>query len=326
MCVAPAGYFIYLNWIPSYFYKVIVVTLHRCATRVQYWLPFFGAAEIHTNGDPMFMLSNVSSRFQLQVLGLDLRASAFTSLLPWIVMACGERPDACAAIFVFCEAINAHSRPHTSASHGSLKLLATVCRLFSSRLAGGQPRATWHAHCCRPEGAHLVSDAVQRLVIVAAACFGRHGSLIVTVLLVLLQRLQTAAFLGPALALLILSRPGLSPNAAIACMTAALGITSLGEHLTAVRRCWQCWLGHRFDLHGQKVCDGLSCIALQARRALWRTCQTLRQMPPASCSASATPSVSSVGSQTCSCLAVLEGAVSNVPFCLSQGRWQAFWA
>ena len=45
MCVASAGYFIYLNWIPSYFYKVIVATLHSCATRMHYWLPFFGAAQ-----------------------------------------------------------------------------------------------------------------------------------------------------------------------------------------------------------------------------------------------------------------------------------------
>lgn len=37
------------------------------------------------------------------------------------------------------------------------------------------------------------------------------------------------AFLGPALALTLLSRPGISQTMAVACMTAALGITSLGE-------------------------------------------------------------------------------------------------
>jgi hypothetical protein len=43
-----------------------------------------------------------------------------------------------------------------------------------------------------------------------------------------LQALQTVAFLGPALALTLLSQPGISHNMAIGCMTAALGITSLG--------------------------------------------------------------------------------------------------
>jgi len=43
-----------------------------------------------------------------------------------------------------------------------------------------------------------------------------------------LQALQTVAFLGPALALTILAQPSISPRVAIACMTAALGITSLG--------------------------------------------------------------------------------------------------
>ena len=42
------------------------------------------------------------------------------------------------------------------------------------------------------------------------------------------QMLQTVAFLGPALALTLLSQPGISPRLAVGCMTAALGITSLG--------------------------------------------------------------------------------------------------
>ena len=42
------------------------------------------------------------------------------------------------------------------------------------------------------------------------------------------KRLQTVAFLGPALALIILSRSK-DPRVAVACMTCALGITSLGE-------------------------------------------------------------------------------------------------
>lgn len=41
--------------------------------------------------------------------------------------------------------------------------------------------------------------------------------------------IQTAAFLGPVLALTVLSNPGISPPLALLCMTAALGITSLGE-------------------------------------------------------------------------------------------------
>lgn len=41
------------------------------------------------------------------------------------------------------------------------------------------------------------------------------------------KRLQTVAFLGPALALIVLSRSK-DPRLAVACMTCALGITSLG--------------------------------------------------------------------------------------------------
>ncbi len=37
------------------------------------------------------------------------------------------------------------------------------------------------------------------------------------------------AFLGAALALTVLSQPGISQTLAVGCMTAALGITSLGE-------------------------------------------------------------------------------------------------
>ena len=40
---------------------------------------------------------------------------------------------------------------------------------------------------------------------------------------------QTAAFLGPVAALMVLSNPSISPPLALLCMTAALGITSLGE-------------------------------------------------------------------------------------------------
>ena len=42
------------------------------------------------------------------------------------------------------------------------------------------------------------------------------------------KTLQTVAFLGPALALIILSRSK-DPRLAVACMTCALGITSLGK-------------------------------------------------------------------------------------------------
>lgn len=41
--------------------------------------------------------------------------------------------------------------------------------------------------------------------------------------------MQTASMLPPAAALLLLSQPGLPPGAAVACMTAALGVTSLGQ-------------------------------------------------------------------------------------------------
>jgi len=42
------------------------------------------------------------------------------------------------------------------------------------------------------------------------------------------KRIQTVAFLGPAAALLVLANRGISPRAAVACLTVALGTTSLG--------------------------------------------------------------------------------------------------
>ena len=44
------------------------------------------------------------------------------------------------------------------------------------------------------------------------------------------KSLQTVAFLGPAVALIVLSRSK-DPRLAVACMTCALGITSLGRPL-----------------------------------------------------------------------------------------------
>ena len=43
------------------------------------------------------------------------------------------------------------------------------------------------------------------------------------------KSLQTVAFLVPAIALLVLAQPGLSPTQAVAAMTVALGTTSLGQ-------------------------------------------------------------------------------------------------
>lgn len=43
------------------------------------------------------------------------------------------------------------------------------------------------------------------------------------------KALQTVAFLVPAVALLLLANPAMEPNAAVACMTVALGTTSLGQ-------------------------------------------------------------------------------------------------
>ncbi|GAB4816678.1 hypothetical protein N2152v2_003724 [Parachlorella kessleri] len=103
------GYFIYLNWMPTYFYKV---------------------------------------------LGVDLRASALLSFIPWLVMAVG------------------------------------------SSLAG------------------LLADGLVRA-----------GHSVVSVR----KGVQTAAFLGPVAALLVLASPSITAGKAVAAMTAALGITSLGQ-------------------------------------------------------------------------------------------------
>lgn len=107
------GYFIYLNWMPTYFYKV---------------------------------------------LGVDLRASALMSFLPWAVMAVGSS-------------------------------------------ASG-----------------VVSDALVR-----------SGALSPTAVR---KVVQSVAFLGPVAPLAALAAGGLAPGAAVAAMTAALGVTSLGQFVT----------------------------------------------------------------------------------------------
>ncbi|KAG7667865.1 putative anion transporter 4, chloroplastic [Nannochloris sp. 'desiccata'] len=107
------GYFIYLNWMPTYFYKV---------------------------------------------LGMDLRASSFMSFLPWLVMAAGSS--------------------------------------FSG----------------------IISDALVR-----------SGTMSPTAVR---KSVQTIAFLGPVVPLLILAAGGLTPTQAVVAMTMALGITSLGQFVT----------------------------------------------------------------------------------------------
>jgi ACS family sodium-dependent inorganic phosphate cotransporter/ACS family sodium-dependent inorganic phosphate cotransporter-like MFS transporter 9 len=107
------GYFIYLNWMPTYFYKV---------------------------------------------LGMDLRASSFMSFLPWLVMAAGSS--------------------------------------FSG----------------------IISDALVR-----------SGTMSPTAVR---KSVQTIAFLGSVVPLLVLAAGGLTPSQAVAAMTMALGITSLGQFVT----------------------------------------------------------------------------------------------
>jgi len=107
------GYFMYLNWMPTYFYKV---------------------------------------------LGMDLRASSFMSFLPWLVMAAGSS--------------------------------------FSG----------------------IISDALVR-----------SGTMSPTSVR---KSVQTIAFLGPVVPLLVLAGGGLTPTQAVVAMTMALGITSLGQFVT----------------------------------------------------------------------------------------------
>lgn len=90
------------------------------------------------------------------VLGLDLKSSAFLSMLPWTVMAVGSSA--------------------------------------AGWLADGLMARGWS---------------------------------IITVR----KRMQTIAFLGPAIALTVLSNPATPSSLAVACLTAALGMTSLGALL-----------------------------------------------------------------------------------------------
>ena len=107
------GYFIYLNWMPTYFYKV---------------------------------------------LGMDLRASSLMSFLPWLLMATGSS--------------------------------------FSGVISDALVRS-----------GKLSATAVRKIV-------------------------QTVAFLGPVAPLIALAAGGLTPGQAVLAMTAALGITSLGQFVT----------------------------------------------------------------------------------------------
>ncbi len=67
--------------------------------------------------------------------------------------------------------------------------------------------------------------------------------------------IQTIAFLGPVLALTVLSNPAISPPLALLCMTAALGITSLGEPPWAVpQMAGQCEQAPKRCMHGCAGC------------------------------------------------------------------------
>lgn len=59
------------------------------------------------------------------------------------------------------------------------------------------------------------------------------------------KAVQTVSFLIPAAALLVLANPGISTSTAVACLTIALGTTSLGIPLTChdftALRCSICW-------------------------------------------------------------------------------------
>ena len=89
---------------------------------------------------------------------------------------------------------------------------------------------------------------------------------------------QTAAFLGPVAALVVLSNPAISPPVALAAMTAALGITSLGERALLWLVGWW-WDAGRWVRAGSCVsCRAVPCCALLCRAV--PCCALLRPAVP----------------------------------------------
>ena len=70
------------------------------------------------------------------------------------------------------------------------------------------------------------------------------------------KAVQTVAFIIPAAALLVLANPGISTTTAVACLTIALGTTSLGDppisannDTTRLLRCYICsWVPHQYPV------------------------------------------------------------------------------
>ena len=163
------GYFIYLNWMPTYFYRVLGeprLLPSRGGGEGQRWqacrvllsrAPEQGAPAL-LPAHPVACISTPTHTPRPRAPcppGMDLKASSLLSFVPWLAMAVGSSA--------------------------------------AGLLADG-----------------LVARGVPVLSV-------RRG-------------MQSVAFLGPVLALLVLGNPSsLSPPLAVACLTAALGITSLGQ-------------------------------------------------------------------------------------------------
>lgn len=211
------GYFIYLNWIPSYFYQVLVPPVRfpdrafqnmRSGTRqhdllgqAQHMVILYCSSQVLSTRDVSF-----------QVLGLDLRASAFVSLLPWVVMAVGSSASGALADGLVASGV-AVVKVRKVQNADRAVLLDTKGGVASQE-TGSMSRGISRG-CVT-----LLLASAKRYVLTSRAprCCALAAP----------QALQTIAFLGPAVALTLLSRPGISHNMAIGCMTAALGITSLG--------------------------------------------------------------------------------------------------
>ena len=114
------------------------------------------------------------------------------------------------------------------------------------------------------------------------------------------KRLQTVAFLGPALALTVLTSPAISPRLAVACMTAALGITSLGVQPP------DDWDGDNCAgrSQGRSECPTAG-VRAQGKLVSWRICLTSHRGMAGSSLASATRLAQQLASPVSQALATL---------------------
>lgn len=150
---------------------------------------------------------------------MDLKASSLMSFFPWVVMALGSTTAG-----LLADGLVRTDAARQGAHAGS----ACQCAAHMARNAPNLPPSA-----VGPLAGGALPLNVATLVLHSPMVpTGLHHSAKVrrgVPVLTVRRGIQTAAFLGPVAALMALANPAISPPLALLSMTAALGITSLGE-------------------------------------------------------------------------------------------------